>query len=409
VGDRLLRTSYAGALLTTALLLASCGGGGPSPTADTDAQAPTTSSGAAEPSGHGHSSGAPTDTRKAPTPRPLRAGERHLVLEMPEAYEPAPPTRAATDDYRCFLLDPGLQDDVFVTGTDVLPGNPKVVHHVILFRVPPDQVADAEQLDAATEGQGWTCFGDSGLRAGPGTLDDAPWLGAWAPGGGESVLRAGYGSSLERGSRVVMQVHYNLLAGDGEDVSATRLRVAPAGARLAPVSTMLLPAPVELPCRPGRRDSPLCDRDAALADVEKRVGYAGAADWLHVLCGTPVAPSQVTRCDRRVKEPTTVLGAAGHMHLLGTKIRIEVNPGRPDTRRILDIPVWNFDDQGARPIRPTRLRRGDTVRVTCHHSQDVRDHIPAFDGQPDRYVVWGEGTSDEMCLGVLQVAPSRDS
>ena len=29
--------------------------------------------------------------------------------------------------------------------------------------------------------------------------------------------------------------------------------------------------------------------------------------------------------------------------------------------------------------------------------------LPAFEGQPDRYVVWGDGTTDEMCLGMLMV------
>ena len=383
------------------MVLAACSGAGDSagPTASSAADptpgSPTTSS-----AHHGHS-----DDARSPAQRPLRDGERRLTLAMPEPYQPSPPTSAATDDYRCVLLDPGLEEDVHVTGTDVAPGNPTVVHHVILFKVPPDQVDDAEQLDDATDGQGWTCFGDSGLETG-GDLDDAPWLGAWAPGGRESVVRAGYGAPLERGSRVVMQVHYNLLAGDGEDLSATRLRVAASGTDLTPVTTMLLPAPVELPCRPGRRDNPLCDRDAALADVEERVGYAGAAGWLHVLCGTPVRASQVTSCDRRIQRPTTVLGVAGHMHLLGKQISIEVNPGTPQARTVLDIPMWNFDDQSMRTMRPLQLAPGDEVRVTCRHSQQIRDEIPAFEGQPDRYVVWGEGTSDEMCLGLLQVARS---
>jgi hypothetical protein len=399
VSARHPRTSYVAAALGAVLLLAACGGNSGGSASSGPSPSPTAS--AQQSDAHGH---ADTD-RKAPRALPLRDGERHLTLEMPEAYQPSPPTSSATDDYRCFLLDPGLDEDVHVTGTDVRPGNPTVVHHVILFRVAPDQVDDAEQLDKVTDGQGWTCFGDSGLETGS-DLNDAPWLGAWAPGGGEAVMRAGYGAPLERGSRIVMQVHYNLLAGDGEDVSAARLRVAPADAGLTPVTTMLLPAPVELPCRPGRRDNPLCERDAALADVQQRVGQAGAANWLHVLCGTPVRPSQVTHCDRRVERPTTVLGVAGHMHLLGKQIRIDVNPGQDDARRILDIPVWNFDDQSVRPIRPLRLQAGDEVRVTCRHSQQVRDELPAFDGQPDRYVVWGEGTSDEMCLGLLQVAPS---
>ena len=38
---------------------------------------------------------------------------------------------------------------------------------------------------------------------------------------------------------------------------------------------MLLPAPVELPCRPKHADGALCDRDAALADVKERFGAEG--------------------------------------------------------------------------------------------------------------------------------------
>ena len=73
---------------------------------------------------------------------------------MPEPYTPSAPTGVGTDDYRCFLLDPELDQDAYLTGTHVRPGNPEVVHHVILVRVPPGQVAAAEQRDAAHEGQG---------------------------------------------------------------------------------------------------------------------------------------------------------------------------------------------------------------------------------------------------------------
>ena len=91
------------------------------------------------------------------------------------------------------------------------------------------------------------------------------------------------------------------------------------------------------------------------------------------------------------------------MHLLGRSIKIEVNPGTDRAQTVLDIPVWDFDDQGARPVEPVRLDTWDTVKVTCKHVQWLRDELPAFEGQEDRYVVWGEGTTDEMCLGMLQV------
>lgn len=125
-----------------------------------------------------------------------------------------------------------------------------------------------------------------GLGAGGGS-QPTPWLGAWTPGTGESVLRDGYGVPLAAGSQLIMQVHYSLLAGEGvDDVTAAELRVTDGAADLAPVSTLLLPAPVELPCRPEHAHERLCDRSAALDDVQERFGdgAGGMVDWLRRRC-----------------------------------------------------------------------------------------------------------------------------
>ena len=150
---------------------------------------------------------------------------------MPGSYTPSAPYGTGTDDYRCFLLDPELDRAAWLTGTQVLPGNPDVVHHVILFQVPPAQVAAAEAKDAAEEDEGWTCFGGTGLDPFQ-DVNKSSWIGAWAPGGKESVIKPGFGIKLAKGSRIVMQVHYNLLAGTQPDTSAAQLRLAPAQAPL---------------------------------------------------------------------------------------------------------------------------------------------------------------------------------
>ncbi len=337
--------------------------------------------------------------------KPLRKGERRVTVRMPEDYTASAPTGVGTDDYRCFLLDPKTTSDQMITGFNVLPGNPDVVHHVIMFRVPPEQVQEAEAKDADTSGQGWTCFGDSGLGPGAGQqIEDAPWLGAWAPGGKEQTYASGFGEPFEAGSRVVMQVHYNLLAGKKPDRSAAELRLAPDSDKITPLVTQLFPAPVELPCRPEHKDGKLCDRTAAVADVKARFGDGpgSTADLLHLLCGEG-EPGPVQSCTRPVSQRQTIRGAAGHMHLLGKSIKIEVNPGEAGARTLLDIPVWDFDNQGSRTIKPAVLQPGDTVKVTCRHSQRLRDLLPSFEGIPDKFVVWGEGTTDEMCLGILLV------
>jgi hypothetical protein len=97
-----------------------------------------------------------------------------------------------------------------------------------------------------------------------------------------------------------------------------------------------------------------------------------------------------------------IRAAAGHMHLLGRSITIDVDKGTPQAKRILDVPVYDFDDQGSRALsEPVTLQKGQTLTVTCTHDQSLRDQLPAFQGTPERYVVWGEGTTDEMCLGIV--------
>jgi hypothetical protein len=390
----------AAACLALALAMAGCSAAedDPSSSARPTATVQASSSPSASADQHtGHQAGATPAGRT-----PLRSGERLVELAMPRAYTPSAPYGTGTDDYRCFVLDPHLDEDAFITGLNILPGNRDVVHHVILFRAPPETLDAVGTRDAEDPGQGWTCFGDTGVEQGPGALDDAPWLGAWAPGGGEQVMARDVGVPIAAGSKVIMQVHYNLLAGKSPDVSAAQLRLAPGSKDLAPLRTMLLPGPVELPCRPQHDDGPLCERAAAVSDVQDRFGFdAGrTADFIHLLCG-PIRAGAVQTCDRPVNGPATLRAVAGHMHLLGRSIKVEVNPDTPDARTVLDIPVWDFDDQGARPVKPVPLDSGDTVRVTCRHDQRLRDLLPAFEGQPDRYVVWGEGTTDEMCLGIL--------
>jgi hypothetical protein len=385
---------------TAMLVLTACGGTGSSeddgPTTATQSPSETV-----DPVASGHDGHAIAEPAKVV---PLRKGERRATLRMPASYTPSAPFGAGTDDYRCFLLDPDLAEDEWLTGTTVQPGHPGVVHHVILFQVPPEQIEAAEAIDAEEDGEGWTCFGGTGLDRFQ-NVDDAPWIGAWAPGSKESVRKPGYGVKLRAGSRIIMQLHYNLLAGTSPDTSAVKLRLAPGDSDMRKLHTMLLPAPVELPCRAAYADGPLCDRDAAMLDVMGRFGPEGSqtANALHLLCGGEPKAGQVQSCTRTVHESMTIHAAGGHMHLLGREIRIETNPGTPQAKTVLDIPVWDFDDQGARDVEPVTLNPGDTVKVTCKHVQRLRDQLPSFEGQPDRYVVWGEGTTDEMCLGMLQI------
>jgi hypothetical protein len=379
---------------TLALLLAGCGAGADLPAGLRSADSHATS----------HAAAPSTAVTKAVVKDvPLREGERFQSIRLKSAYTPKAPTGTGTDDYRCFVLDPGFDTDQLVSGVQISPGNAAIVHHVIVSKVEPDQVATAEALDAKDPGDGYTCFGGAGIAGvAGGNLDDADWVGAWAPGGGERVMADDIGIPLKAGTQLVVQVHYNLLAGTGSDRSTVRLRLSEAnGSERTPLQTMLLPAPVELPCRDNRTKG-LCNRTVAVADLKKRFAEEPAtADLLHLLCG-PVKPGPVQSCTRQVRSDATIRAVAGHMHLLGRAITVDVNQGTPKATRVHDIPIWNFDDQGSIPLKkPVDIGPGDTVTVTCTHDQELRDLLPAFQGTTDRYVAWGEGTTDEMCLGIV--------
>jgi len=350
--------------------------------------------------------------RPARPQRPaVRAGERLVNLPMQTAYRPSAP-EGVTDDYRCFLLDPKLAGDSSITSVRIEPGQPKVVHHVILFRVSPGQIPAAKALDSNSAGPGWSCFGGTGLPAGEGSglvdsLNDASWVAAWAPGFSASRLPEGTGVPLAAGSRLVMQVHYNLLNGNAPDRSRAVLTAAPASAGLEPLRTMLMPGPVELACAKSER-ARLCNRNEALFDLARKYG-AGAAftpAGLLILCrGNAANPaaSLTSTCDRRITTPTTIHVAAGHMHLLGAAVKLELNPGTSRARVLLDIPRWDFHWQNAYTlVQPVAARPGDVVRVTCRHDVAKRKSAVGIPRAP-RYVLWGEGTTDEMCLGILQV------
>jgi hypothetical protein len=350
--------------------------------------------------------------RRPLEPVPPRAGETTLRLQMPAAYRPSS-TRGAADGYRCFLLDPRLAADTFVTSARIVPGAAAEVHHVILFRVDPAQVAAARRVDAGSPGPGWSCFGGTGLPAGSqasigDALNNANWIAAWAPGWGSGRVPEGTGVPLPARSRIVMQVHYNLLQGRRPDRSRAVLTTAPVSAGLTPLRTMLLPGPVELACAKGERGR-LCSRSAALQELGRTYGTTAAfvPAGLLILCRGSAAtprPSPVSTCDRRLTERTTIHVAAGHMHLLGAAIRLELNPGTPRARVLLDIPRWDFHWQNAYTLTtPVTAGPGDVVRVTCHHDVRKRHHGEYGVPRAPRYVLWGEGTTDEMCLGILQV------
>ena len=93
--------------------------------------------------------GAPEGDPKQ-TPQPPKfaegwtLGEPDLVVKMPKAYTVKPEGR---DEFRSFVLPIRLPEDKYVTAVQYRPGNPKVVHHALLFLDASGKAADLDGQD----------------------------------------------------------------------------------------------------------------------------------------------------------------------------------------------------------------------------------------------------------------------
>lgn len=330
-------------------------------------------------------------------------GATTITLQATHAYQPkAPP--GATDDYHCTLVDPRVRENSMIVSSEFFPESDEV-HHAILFLVPPDLAAAARRADG--DGKGWTCFGESPL---PGTslaqISNTPWLAAWAPGHGVDTAPKGTGTPLPAGSLVVMQIHYNLLVGDKPVRAKLVLHTVPATEHLQPLRMDLLPAPPDIPC-PAGVTGPLCNRAASLANLGQRFGQS-AVDFVNTLeqiCGrNPVDPpgGDSTSCTWGVGFTGKIVRLTAHMHLLGRGMQVVLNPGTPQAKTLLDVTDYNFDYQRSYDIAPVSVSPGDKIGVTCTYDPTLRQELPSLRKLPPRYVTWGDGSSDEMCLAIIQ-------
>ena len=313
--------------------------------------------------------GDPADARPSSPPPPggLSRVDRELQLGAP--YVPV----QAPDEYRCFLLDWPETQRRYVTGFVAKPGNAAIVHHVLVFLAAPAQVAQFQALDDADPAPGYTCFG------GPGGL--TPTLGGWTPGSRGGDFPLGTGVPVDPGSKIILQVHYNLPRGLGpSDQTSIQLKLDTAVDRQA----FLLPW-----------------ADPSWLNARTMVIPAGQADVRHAFTFSPGAYLGLITSGAIPPGPFTVYGAGSHQHLRGTRNRLEIQRTGGARECLLDIPRWDFHWQGTYALKtPKRVETGDSISIECHWDNSAANQ-PG--GALPRELNWGEGTEDEMCLGFLYI------
>jgi hypothetical protein len=347
---------------------------------------------------------------------PAYAQSDDETIELVSSATPHTPDGSKSQDvYRCFLLNPKFGRDVFVTGAEVIPGNRKIVHHAILYKIEPNQVAGVLAQDQATGGKGWDCFGGPGLSSTPENAGTGGnWLSVWVPGADDGRFPQGIGNPMPKGSLIVMEVHYNLNNGTGEDLSKVRLKIAPEGRKLTPIGSQLRIAPVEIRC-PDSLKTPECTRENTIRENVARAGFLAGQFLPNSLLQScnqtaeqyqkPVGDGsqQTMSCDQPSPANLTLYSIGGHMHLLAKSIKIELNPGTANAKTLLHIPRWDFHWQGNYWFKnPVTVKRGDVVRTTCVFDNSLENQPTIGDEKTTpKYVMWAEATTDEMCLGII--------
>lgn len=288
------------------------------------------------------------------------------TLTMTSAYTPGP----QPDDYRCFVIDWPTDTQTFVTGLRLSAGEPRLVHHAIVYVTGPDEAEAVQALADADAEPGYDCFGGPGAAAG--------WLGVWVPGAVGGDFPATTGVRVEPGSKVVLQIHYAANPEGLSDQTSVDISVAPQVGREAWIQPWMDPAWF-------------------------------APEGLTIAAGDPAARVS-TALDPAFfiggGEPLTMHTAGLHMHLLGTQGRLAIERADGAQECLLEIPRWDFSWQGAYALaEPKVLQLGDRIRIECQWDNSAENQ-PLIDGQPTTPTdtVWGEGTLDEMCLGAFYLS-----
>jgi len=345
------------------------------------------------------------DTAIVATERSVVSIERDVVMT-------GAPYKGSTDnrdDYRCQIYDPGLESEQYLQGFGLEADRTEVVHHALLFRAQAATRDSFEGIDALDPAIGWEC---GGLVGSGSSTDSVQQILSWAPGQDPTILPSDTGLPMQAGDFFIAQIHYHYepvwdsLAPDESAVVldfASPDVLAAAGGSLDPIELTLYLGPAEIPCS-SDQSGPLCDRDAAARALR---GGGGIASGLMRLCGkTPQDFAGMTdgvataTCDLPAT-PGQIVSVWGHMHELGSAYRMVLNPGIPGEKVLLDIPKWDFDWQlNYSPIDDVVLVPGDIIRVECTWDRAVAPH-----GAEPKYVMWAEGTEDEMCYSQIVTRP----
>lgn len=315
--------------------------------------------------------------------------EPDVVLSIPQAHSvPA----KGNGEIKAFLVDNPFAQDTWVSAIEVRPGNPSVVHHVML-QVPED-TPDAPPFSwggvstptcaVSTPLAQQQDFNEAlpfpianrlnGTRSSPSSNPPKNFAileAVYAPGSPPMDFSL-YNSAklIQGGGKLRIEVHYTPNGTATSDQTRIGFKVA----KQPPQYRYVTLAPKNL------------------ADANRRIP-AGEPNW-------------ETRGELEFGRNAELVWLMPHMHLRGKDMTFSlVAPsGRAET--VLDA-KFNFNWQlGYEMQQPIRVRKGTRMVVVAHHDNSANNR---YNPDPTKEVGWGDLTSDEMVLPWFGVIVDRDA
>ena len=287
------------------------------------------------------------DTSLAPPPpvyssQYLLSGTPSLTLQTPVFTSNA----GGTDSYICVSLATGLTQDRVLRAYEIVPGNPAIVHHVLVFV----DISGTEQSDLT--GQCFNLPGDFGI-------------GGYAPGAaptvfpGQGPLKAGI--NIKAGSNIILQIHYP--AGSAGQLDSTQIR-------------MYFYPPGETGIRPIYNEALL-------------------ENWnLYMLPNTVTAFTAKYPNTGTLQAPISIFATFPHSHMVCTSILNYAYAGT-DTIPLVRINKWDFMWQGYYTYsKLVKIPAG--YKLFSKHVYDNTANNPNNPNSPPGIVIAGTSTGDEM-------------
>lgn len=191
-----------------------------------------------------------------PELREWKLGKPDFIIEIPEQSVEA----EGVFDYRYVFVDVPNTEDVWLRATEIVPGNTRVLHHIIATTVMPGQ-------DRQRDGKSLT---------------------GYAPGMGPDLLPQGTGRLLKAGAQIVFQLHYTASGRAETDRSRLGLYLAKEPPKHELRSNVLIDYRFRIP--PGEREfttrkSRRFDRDALLYTMNPHMHLRGK--WMRFIARYP--------------------------------------------------------------------------------------------------------------------------